>query len=903
MTMRSTPAFAKACACFILASLASPFAAAQCSRWLPGPAPSPEGAAGCMLVTDLDGAGPLPSQLIVGGDFERAGGPAGEGTLARNIAAWDGTNWSTIGEGLNALSPGLFERRGLFALANYNGSLYAAGSFGLGSTASFVNVARFTGTNWVNTGVLFDRPVHGLAVYGGELIACGDFNNAGPTQARRIAAWNGATWRPLASGLRGRLDEVRALAVYGGELIAAGSFDAAGAVSTPGIARWNGTRWTSLGSGVGTQTGDEIEALALYGGELYAAGDFREASGVQVGGIARWNGTRWAAVGDATRGWVETLTLWNGELVATGDLRPPGVSTSRTVAKWNGTRWASFGDDQQIGGYPATGASYNGTLYIGGSLSEAGGVDVEGITSWNGSAWTRTPGLINDDLLSPNIKSLAIWNGGLMFGGLFNSVSEFGEVRNLGRWTGLFSDRSGVSADGAVLAMLPVVRGANIPDDLVVAGEFASLGFQDTHSRVATLTTVADINGRITRPMGAGFNATVWALGRFNGAIIAAGDFTTSGATAINRLARFDGTNWLPMDALGGVNGSVRAIKGYNINATRIAMLVGGNFTTAGGAPATRIAQYSLTPLTGAASWSALGAGFNNRVDAIERFGGVTYAAGSFTADGNGVPLNRIARFVGGAWQQVGDGFNGSVAALFVDGPYLYAGGTFTASGATAVTNLARWDGAAWTPVDGGANGRVSVISRHRDELTIGGFFTRTGPGSSGGPRSGAVEAALLGRYTLAGNPWFAASDVPAARTVCGGGFITISAPLALGYDTSPGLVRTWRRNGVPLVGGTTPHGSILYPFEDLTIVNAREEDEGVYDCVITTDCGNATSAAAILSICPVDINCDDFVDFFDYGDFVNAFESGTPAADFNRDGFLDFFDYDAFVEAFEAGC
>ena len=50
------------------------------------------------------------------------------------------------------------------------------------------------------------------------------------------------------------------------------------------------------------------------------------------------------------------------------------------------------------------------------------------------------------------------------------------------------------------------------------------------------------------------------------------------------------------------------------------------------------------------------------------------------------------------------------------------------------------------------------------------------------------------------------------------------------------------------------------------------------------------------------DFNMDGFIDFFDYDDFLFAFESGLPAADFNRDGFIDFFDYDAFVAAFEGG-
>ena len=55
---------------------------------------------------------------------------------------------------------------------------------------------------------------------------------------------------------------------------------------------------------------------------------------------------------------------------------------------------------------------------------------------------------------------------------------------------------------------------------------------------------------------------------------------------------------------------------------------------------------------------------------------------------------------------------------------------------------------------------------------------------------------------------------------------------------------------------------------------------------------------------CGVDFNLDGFVDFFDYDDFVTAFEAGNPRADFNADGFLDFFDYSDFVACFEgSGC
>jgi T5SS/PEP-CTERM-associated repeat protein len=54
---------------------------------------------------------------------------------------------------------------------------------------------------------------------------------------------------------------------------------------------------------------------------------------------------------------------------------------------------------------------------------------------------------------------------------------------------------------------------------------------------------------------------------------------------------------------------------------------------------------------------------------------------------------------------------------------------------------------------------------------------------------------------------------------------------------------------------------------------------------------------------CAADFNNDGFVDFFDFDDFVTAFESGDLIADFNADGFVDFFDFDDFVLSFEEGC
>ena len=53
---------------------------------------------------------------------------------------------------------------------------------------------------------------------------------------------------------------------------------------------------------------------------------------------------------------------------------------------------------------------------------------------------------------------------------------------------------------------------------------------------------------------------------------------------------------------------------------------------------------------------------------------------------------------------------------------------------------------------------------------------------------------------------------------------------------------------------------------------------------------------------CEADFNGDQQVDFFDYLDFVAAFDAEDPSADFNGDNQVDFFDYLDFAAAFD-GC
>jgi subtilisin family serine protease len=88
---------------------------------------------------------------------------------------------------------------------------------------------------------------------------------------------------------------------------------------------------------------------------------------------------------------------------------------------------------------------------------------------------------------------------------------------------------------------------------------------------------------------------------------------------------------------------------------------------------------------------------------------------------------------------------------------------------------------------------------------------------------------------------------------------------------------------------------------EEILQLSARDLGTPGYD----TDFGWGMPDAhrALLIACPADFNTDGAADFFDYLDFVAAFDAERPRADFNGDNAVDFFDYLDFVAAFELGC
>jgi hypothetical protein len=206
------------------------------------------------------GAGP---ELIVAGQFSSIGG-----TLASNIARWNGNTWQPLGLGTNAA---------INAVTTWNDgsgtALYATGSFTQAGGLPCAKVAKWNGTSWSSLGSgLTNGTGTSLIVVGppllptSSLIVGGAFTAAGGTNASMVAAWNGASWAPLINSSGVVLPATEALALYddgsGLKLYAGGQNGLVGPIWSDGLQRWNGVTWTTVPGW--TSVSNSVVAFALF---------------------------------------------------------------------------------------------------------------------------------------------------------------------------------------------------------------------------------------------------------------------------------------------------------------------------------------------------------------------------------------------------------------------------------------------------------------------------------------------------------------------------------------------------------------------------------------------------------------------------------------------------------------
>jgi hypothetical protein len=182
------------------------------------------------------------------------------------------------------------------------------------------------------------------------------------------------------------------------------------------------------------------------------------------------------------------------------------------------------------------------------------------------------------------------------------------------------------------------------------------------------------------------------------------------------------------------------------------------------------------------------------------------------------------------------------------------------------------------------------------------------------------AEGRLLCLSRGSGRLWRIDCNLPLSPTVIASpGPQSVASGAAATFEVlvsgSPMLTYQWRRDGMNLVDDGNVTGARL---RVLRIASAQGEHAGDYDCVVSNSLGNATSAAATLTVedmtIPADTNCDGAVNVFDIDSFLLALfdpigyaaaypECERSSADANEDGSVDFFDVDPFVDCIIWGC
>ncbi len=291
--------------------------------------------------------------LYAGGFFTQAGGKP-----TKNIARWDGSTWSALGEGIGSTPT---DDPAVLALATDNrGNLYAGGHFASAGGVNTLNIARWNGENWSGLGggvqsENFNVAVTSILADGGNLYVGGNLKAAGGNPMENITKWNGTGWESLSSGVRGVWNVFSSIIAgmamdRDGRIFIVGNFDLAGGQCADTVAFWDGTSWSGLGEGTSVD-GMIFDMISDHKGGYYATGGFVCAGGKIVNHIAHWDGATWSGLDSGLSGVTgyalpETLALdGNGNLYVAGWFTQAGNVQVNNIAKWNGKSWEAMGGD------------------------------------------------------------------------------------------------------------------------------------------------------------------------------------------------------------------------------------------------------------------------------------------------------------------------------------------------------------------------------------------------------------------------------------------------------------------------------------------------------------------------------------------------------------------------------
>lgn len=434
------------------------------------------------------------------------------------------------------------------------------------------------------------------------------------------------------------------------------------------------------------------------GPKLYAGGAFSAAGGAPAAGIARWDGASWSALGGGVSGTVYALASYDAgagrALHVGGTFTSAGGIAAPNYATWRGGAWqagpGAAGGASRIEEFGVVDVGFGPRLF---ALATAG-------FPWSlqhlaGGAWQNWGTL---DGPSDTLVQFDEGSGPRLFvGGSFYKPNP-PYAHNLVRYASTSWQPVGNGIDGYGMAVATHDEGSG--PELYVAGYFPMAG-------TALAASVAKWNGRRWAALGSGTEAGVPGVSALlshddgsGPALYMGGEFLSAGGVLANRVARWNGSSWSAVGA--GLAGAPMAFAEFD-DGTGRALWAAGRTDSA-----TFVRSFAKWD---GSSWTDFGSQLQINVYALRVWddgnGPALFVAGQFTSVA-GVPANHIARWDGTTWSALGTGLAGGVpTTAFTLEVYtppggseaLYVGGSFATAGGVAASALARWNGTSWSAV------------------------------------------------------------------------------------------------------------------------------------------------------------------------------------------------------------
>ena len=218
------------------------------------------------------------------------------------------------------------------------------------------------------------------------------------------------------------------------------------------------------------------------------------------------------------------------------------------------------------------------------------------------------------------------------------------------------------------------------------------------------------------------------------GNLYATGNFTTAGGVSARKIAMWDGSSW---SALGsGLSSNSAVGRDLAIDSSDNLYMTGNFGANGGGGTLGGISANSIGKWDGS-SWSTMGSGLNSAGrHCMFDSSGTLWVAGNFTTAGGVSTNNRVATWNGSSWSGVGSGTaNGDCLEMVFDSSgNAYVSGIFTIMGSTTVNYVAKWDGSSWSALSTGMGsnpGCPALAIDKNDIIYAGGYWTTLGDSST----------------------------------------------------------------------------------------------------------------------------------------------------------------------------